>query len=119
MNSFVNWNPWSLLFALASLIAAFSHVLLKKSAAEPHKNFIREYLNWKVIVGYGLMFASMFVCVFAYSKNVTMQSGAVMDGTGNLWILLLSFLIFHEPLTKRKVLGNLLIITGIVCFNIF
>lgn len=114
-----NWNPWVLLFALASLIAAFSQMLLKKSASEPHENILREYLNIKVITGYGMMFASMLVCVFAYSHQVSMQSGAVMDSIGNLWIMILSFLIFREPITKKKILGNLMIISGVIVFNMF
>ncbi len=114
-----SWNPWVLLFLAASLIAAFSQMLLKKSASEPHENIIKEYLNFKVIAGYGMMFASMLVCVYAYSRQVSMQSGAVMDAFGNIWIMILSFLTFREPITKRKILGNSLIIAGIVVFNLF
>lgn len=113
-----NWNPWVLLFAAASLIAAFSHMLLKKSASESHENIIREYLNIKVILGYGLMFAGMFLCIFAYSKEVSMQSGAIMDSTGNIWVMILSFLCFREPITKKKVIGNILIISGIILFSV-
>lgn len=107
------------MFALGSLIAAFSQMLLKKSASEPHENVIREYLNVKVIVGYGMMFASMLVGIYAYTHDVTMQSGAVMDAIGNVWIVILSFLFFREPVTKRKILGNALIMAGIIVFNLF
>ena len=115
----VNWNPWVLLFALSSLVASCAQVLLKKSANEPHKSAIREYLNWKVITGYGSMFAGMLLGIIAYAKGVSMQSGAIMEGIGNLWVMLLAFFFFREPLTKRKLLGNALIITGIVVFNLF
>lgn len=108
-----------LLFALSSLIAAFSQMLLKKSATEEHKNIIREYLNLKVIIGYAMMFTGMLLCVFAYSKQVSMQSGSVMESIGNLWVMILSFLCFREPITKKKLLGNLMIIAGIMVFNLF
>ena len=78
-----------------------------------------EYLNVKVIVGYGLMFLGMFCCIFGYSKSVTLQAGSVMESIGNLWVMILSFLCFREPLTRNKILGNLLIIAGIVIFNLF
>ena len=107
-----------LLFAVASLVAAFSQMLLKKSALEEHGSVIKEYLNVKVIVGYGMMFLSMLICIYAYSKQVSMQSGAVMDSIGNLWVMILSFLIFREPITRRKVIGNILIICGILVFNL-
>ena len=63
-------NPWILLIALSSTIASFAQVLLKMSANEEHKNVIEEYLNWKVIVGYGLMFAGMGLTIVAYAKGV-------------------------------------------------
>ncbi len=113
------WNPWVLLFALSSLIAAFSQMLLKKSASEPHSSVIREYMNIKVIAGYGLMVVGMLLCVLGYARNVSMQSGSVMESIGNLWVMLLSFLFFREPVTKRKLAGNALIIAGIIVFNLF
>lgn len=107
-----------LVFALSSLIAALSQMLLKKSAMEKHRSLLFEYLNWKVILGYGMMFGSMLLGIFAYSKQVTMQSGSVMDAIGNLWVMILSFLCFQEPITRKKLAGNLLIIAGILVFNL-
>ena len=37
---------------------------------EPHANVIKEYLNWKVVFGYLLMFAGMFLTIIAYAKGV-------------------------------------------------
>ena len=114
-----NFNPWVLMFALSSFIAALSQMLLKKSAMEHHENVTFEYLNIKVIAGYGMMFLGMFCCIFGYSKSVTLQAGSVMESIGNLWVMILSFLCFREPLTRNKILGNLMIIAGIVIFNMF
>ena len=113
-----NFNPWVLMFALSSFIAALSQMLLKKSATEKHGSFIKEYLNWKVIFGYGLMFAGMMLTVFGYSKGVEVKSGSVMETIGNVWVVFLSWLFFREPVTKKKVMGNILIIAGIVIFNL-
>jgi len=85
---------------------------------EEHKNFIGEYLNVKVIVGYGLMFVGMFLNIYAYSKNVTLQNSAMMQTIGNIWVVILSWKFFSEPITKKKVLGNILIIGGIIAFNL-
>ncbi|MDO4620003.1 MAG: EamA family transporter [Lachnospiraceae bacterium] len=113
-----NVNPWILMFALSSTVAAFSQMLLKKSANETHKNFIQEYLNWKVIVGYGMMFVGMICTVIGYSHNVEVKSGSMMETLGNVWVVVLSFLFFREPLTKKKIFGNILIIAGIIIFNL-
>ncbi|MCR5293628.1 MAG: multidrug ABC transporter [Lachnospiraceae bacterium] len=109
-------NPWILLIALSATVASFAQVLLKKSAGEKHKNFIEEYVNWKVICGYGLMFLGMFLTIIAYGKGVQYKEGPIMESIGNIWVVLLSFLFFREPITKRKVLGNTLILLGIACF---
>ena len=113
-----DFNPWVLLFVLSATIAAFAQMLLKKSAAEKHDSVLREYLNWKVIVGYGLMFAGMLLGVVGYSKGVQIKSGAVTESIGIVEVAVLSAIIFKEKLTPKKVLGIGLIIAGIVIFNI-
>ena len=113
-SSGINW--WILLIALSATVASFAQVLLKKSANEKHKNVIEEYLNWKVICGYGLMFVGMFLTIIAYSKGVQYKNGPIMESIGNIWVVILSFLFFREPITRNKVLGNILILLGIVIF---
>ena len=102
-------NPWILLIALSATVASFAQVLLKKSAMEPHDNVIKEYLNVKVICGYGLMFVGMFLTIFAYSRGVQYKNGPIMESIGNIFF-------FREPITRGKVLGNALIFLGIVIF---
>ena len=109
-------NPWILLIALSSTIAPFAQVLLKMSANEEHKNVIEEYLNWKVIVGYGLMFVGMGLTIVAYAKGVQYKNGPIMESIANIWVVLLSWYFFREPVTKKKVFGNILILIGIAVF---
>lgn len=106
-----------LLFALSATVASFSQMLLKKSAMEKHSSVLTEYLNWKVICGYGMMFAGMLLTVIGYSRGVEVKSGSVMETIGNVWVVFLSWLFFREPVTRKKLLGNALIIAGIVIFN--
>ena len=79
----MQFNWWILLVALSATIASFAQVILKKSAMEEHKNFISEYVNAKVIIGYGLMFVGMFLNIYAYSKNVSLQNSAMQPGAGS------------------------------------
>ena len=109
-------NPWILLIALSATIASFAQVLLKMSANEEHKNVIEEYLNWKVIVGYGLMFVGMGLTIVAYAKGVQYKNGPIMASIANIWVVLLSWYFFREPVTKKKVIGNILILIGIAVF---
>lgn len=113
-----DFNPWVGMFILSSTIAAFAQMLLKKSAVTEHKNVLREYLNWRVIIGYGMMFAGMLCGVIGYSKGVAVKNGSVVETFGNVWIVFLSWLFFREPITKKKILGNICIIAGIIIFNL-
>ena len=111
-------NPWILLIALSSTIASFAQVLLKMSANEEHKNVIEEYLNWKVIVGYGLMFSAMLLGVYGYARGVQVKSASVMESFGIVEVAVLSAIFFKEKLTRKKILGIALIIFGIIIFNL-
>lgn len=113
-----DFTPWVLMFVASATIAAFAQLLLKKSALEKHDSVLREYLNWKVIVGYSLMFVGMLLGVIGYGKGVQVKSGSVTESIGIVEVAVLSAIFFHEKLTKKKVLGIALILIGIVVFNI-
>ena len=76
---------------------------------------IREYLNLPVISGYGLMFVGMLLGVIGY-RHVEYKNGPVVESVGFIMVMVLSRLFFGEKITKRKVLGNILILAGILVF---
>ena len=110
----MKFNPWLLMFVLSSSVAAFAQVLLKKAASKTYSSVIREYLNPYVIIGYGLMF-SMLIGVVGY-RHVEYKNGSVMESFGFLMVMILSRVFFGEKITKKKILGNLLIFAGIAIF---
>ncbi len=104
------------IFLLLSVtIASFSQILLKKSAAKKHESVIKEYLNPYVIIGYGMMVASTILTILAY-RGIEYKNGPVIESLGYILIMVLSFLFFKEPITKKKILGNLLILLGVFVF---
>ena len=111
----MNLSPWLLLFVASTTIASFAQVLLKKSAKKKYASRIREYLNWYVICGYGLMFLGMLLNVFGY-RHVEYRNGSVVESIGFLYVMILSRIFFGEKITKKKVIGNAIIILGIVIF---
>lgn len=108
-------NKYILLLLLSVVIASFSQILLKKSAQKKYDSFIKEYLNPYVIIGYGMMVASTIVTILAY-HGVEYKNGPVIEASGYILIMILSYIFFKEPITKRKVLGNALVLLGIVVF---
>lgn len=100
------------------IVASFSQVLLKKSSNKQHKNIINEYLNWKVICGYGLLFLSTILTIFAF-RSISFTSGVIIESLGYIFIMFLSRFFFKEKITINKIIGNLLIIFGIIIFYNF
>ena len=105
---------WMMLL-LSVVIASFSQILLKKSAKKHYDSFIKEYLNPYVIIGYGMMVISTILTIFAY-KGVAYKNGPVIESLGYILVMFLSFLFFNEKITKKKVMGNVLILIGIFVF---
>ena len=101
----------------AVVVSAFSQILLKTSAKKQHTSIFAEYLNLPVIGGYAMMVASTILVIMAY-KGIDFKNGPVIESAGYVLILFLSRLFFHEKITWKKMVGNALIIAGIVVFNL-
>ncbi len=104
-----------MILVLSVVIASFSQILLKKSAQKTYDSFIREYLNPYVILGYGMMFVSMFLTIIAYS-GMEFTNVQIIEATGYIMVLILSYFFFGEKITGRKLLGMLFIFGGIAVY---
>ena len=109
-------NKVFFLIALSSVtIASFSQVLLKMGAGKTYPLKIREYLNFYVITGYGMLFVSMVLTIVAYS-HLSYLSVPVVEAVGYVLVPVLSYFIFKEKLSKRKILGIVFILAGIIVY---
>ncbi|MDD3339384.1 MAG: EamA family transporter [Lachnospiraceae bacterium] len=111
----MNINPYYLLMLASVVIASFAQILLKKSAQKKYTSMIREYLNIFVIAGYGLMVLGMLFNLVAY-KFIDYKNGPVIESLGFLFVMILSYFFFQEKITKKKVIGNLIILAGVAFF---
>lgn len=107
------FNGYYLLFLFSVFVSAVSQIVLKTSANQEHKSKIEEYLNPRVIGAYSYFLISTVLSVVAY-RGVPLSIGPVLESTGYVYIAILSVLILKEKITKRKIIGNILIIAGIV-----
>lgn len=108
-------NKYMLLLVLSVVVASFSQILLKKSAGKTYASVIREYLNPFVITGYGMMVLSTLLTVGGYA-GLEYKNGAVIEALGFVLVMFLSRIFFGEKITKKKLLGNSLILIGIFIF---
>ncbi len=108
-------NVYFFLMILAELIASSSQMLLKLSAQKEYPSFIREYLNFLVIGGYGLLVVSMIISIFCYD-GLGYMGVVVMEPIGYIIVMIMSRVFFKEKFTNRKLLGMCLILGGILVF---
>lgn len=104
-----------ILYLASVTIAAFSQLLLKKSANRPHDSFLKEYLNPYVIGGYGLLVVSMLLTIGAY-RGLAYKNGPIIESLGYVLVMLLSGIFLKERINSRKIVGTALILTGILVF---
>ena len=104
-------------FLISVLVSSVSQIILKKSANKTYDSKIKEYMNFPVIFAYGLFFMSSLLTVFAY-KYVPLSMGPILEATGYIWVSVLGYLILKEKMSGKKVLGLLIIIAGIIVFNL-
>ena len=100
-----------------TILTAVSQVLLKRSANLTHKSFIYEYLNWRVILSYSIFVLVLLLNTYAFTM-VPMRYGSVVDAFTYVFVLLFSWMLLKEKITKEKLIGNLIIIAGIVIYTL-
>lgn len=110
-------NPWTyyVLYLFSVLVASLSQVILKKSAMISYETRLKEYLNPYVIGAYFFFFGSSLLTTFSY-KGVPLTMGPVLEATGYIYVGVLGMLLLKERLSRRKIIGNLLIVAGIMIY---
>lgn len=101
---------------LSGVFSAFSQVLLKKSSNAEHRTRLNEYLNLYVISGYALVFLCMVLMIYAY-KGLPFKYGAVMESLVYLYVMVLGKFFLNEEITRKRILGNLFIVCGVIVFS--
>ena len=105
------------LFLFSVFVSSVSQIMLKSSANKKYERWIDEYLNIKVIVAYALFFLSSLLTVFAY-KYVPLSMGPILEASGYIFVSGLGYLILKEKIGKKKIIGLMIVLLGIVVFNI-
>lgn len=97
-------------------LAACAQMLLKQGARQQFDIWWRQYVNGWVIGGYAIMFGTMMMNIYAMSRGVEVKEVSIIESMSYLFVPILSFVIFNERLTWRKVISIGVIIIGIIVF---
>ena len=95
---------------ICTMFSAVSQILLKQSANEEHASALREYLNWRVIVAYLIFGSVLLLNTYAYTQ-VDLKYGPVLDTFTYVFVL-------KEKVSKGKLIGNLIIILGVLVYTL-
>jgi len=99
-----------------AFLSAFSQVLLKQSANREYKSSIYEYLNIRVITAY-VIFAIVLVSnAFAY-QGIAYKYGSIIGASSYIFLMLLSKVILKEKITKKVLMGNIIIMMGMLIYS--
>lgn len=98
------------LFLMSILIASYSQILLKKGALE--KNI---YINKYTIVGYTLMVVSTLFTLVGY-KGISLSLSQMLQALSFITVAIFSYIFLKEKVTKRMIIGTILICIGIIIY---
>ena len=101
---------------VCTAFSAVSQILLKQRAKKEHESTLKEYLNWRVITAYLIFGAVLLVNTYAYTQ-VELKYGPVLDTFTYVFVLILSWLVLKEKITRGKLIGNLLIVAGVLFYT--
>lgn len=114
----MNRTAYIIIFLLVVFVSAVSQLLLKRASNQVYKNRIAEYMNPLVISAYSLFFLASLLTAWAY-KGVPITLGPILESTGYIYIAVLSVIFLKEKISRRKIIGNILIILGVVVATLF
>ena len=104
-----------LLFLLSVFVSSCSQIALKKSANRKHESKIKEIMNPLVLGAYVCFFGASLLTVLAY-RGVDLGGRRIIKKKSYIYIMILSAIFLHKKVSKRKVLGNIIIILGIIIY---
>lgn len=99
------------------LISAISQIILKKSAQKQYPSVLKEYLNLRVIIAYGLFFVSTILTIIAL-RVVPLSLQPILESTSYIYVSIMGFFLLKEHFTKRKVLGLICILLGVMIYSV-
>ena len=106
-----------LILLLSVLAASAAQIFLKLSANETHSSRLKEYMNGKVILGYGLLFGSTILTMLAL-RTVPLSWSPAIESVSYLLVTLAGWRILGERISGKKAAGLALILVGIAVFTL-
>ena len=109
-------EKYIIVWIVSVLISSIAQVMLKAEANREHESRLKEYLNPMVIGAYAIFFFSTFLTMYAL-KYVPLTYSPIVEPLSYIFVPVIGVLLLHEKLSKRRILGMLIMIAGIAVFS--
>ena len=112
------FNIYGIIMIIATFFNAVSQIMLKKSAVKTKKmKFWTKFLNKEVLTAYLIFGLVCLINLYAY-RGVDFKYGGAINAVGQVFVLGLSVLFCNEKLSKSRVVGSIMIISGIFLLSL-
>ena len=81
-----------------------------------NKTLVFDYLNIITLMAYMIFFTATFLTIFAY-KGVPLSAAPILGSTEYIFIAILSRIFLKEDINRKKLLGLIVIVTGIIVYS--
>jgi drug/metabolite transporter (DMT)-like permease len=113
---FQGLEKYIIVWIISVLISSIAQVMLKAEANKEHESRLKEYLNPMVVTAYAIFFLSTFLTMYAL-KYVPLTYSPIIEPLSYIFVPVIGVLVLKEKLSKRRVLGILIMLVGIVIFS--
>ena len=104
--------------SIAVVLTAISQILLKVGADKTKSlKIIRRYLNYYVISGYLIFLVVTLINLYAY-KYLPIKMAVIFLPFTFILVAVFSFLLLKEKMSKKHLISSLIIITGVIIYNL-
>lgn len=110
-------NEYYFYILLTAFAAAVSQILLNVSAKKVYPSKIREYLNPWVITSYLILGITLIANIYIM-RFIPLKIAHALAATTYIYVALMSRIIFKEKIGKKKLIGLLLIVGGVIVFTL-
>lgn len=108
-------NSYYIIIIINAFFSALSQILLNISAGKKYKNKFFEYFNPFVIISYGILFCVLVINVYCM-RFISLKNAHAIAASTYIFVLFLSRIILKEKITLKKIIGNIIIVCGIIVF---
>jgi multidrug transporter EmrE-like cation transporter len=107
-----------LLMIIAIILTGVGQVVLKiGSGNNQNQNLLDPYLNPASLTGYGLYLISTVFLLYSL-REIPLKLFAAVSSLNFIIVLFLTGLLLKESITKQKILAVMLIVAGVIIFNV-